>query len=302
MRRSLFMPPYNAHRIASVNRFPQRIALRRYVKGGGRTQMSDSDMAAAPELSEIHERLRLAREMAGFKHATHAAKALHITTTTYANYEGGFRNPKVAQKALTFSTFFNCDLEWFLTGVGEPCPDVHKSTDEQTGEQSLNRLSASVQIRIVGRVAASVFVEQDTNQEAEMDLSNLPISPFPPDPLYPIRSQFDLVVQGTSIDRFARDGDRIRCVKLVESGLEWADGDLVVVERRRDGLLETTAKRIWRKNGSVELWPDSDDMRWQTPIVLSAESTESNDSISITALVLWSYRPARPSMLNLSAI
>lgn len=147
----------------------------------------------------------------------------------------------------------------------------------------------SIEIKILGEVAAGVWKDVQRSDHTEFERDD---SPFPPDPRYPVETQYDLIVRGTSINRVAMDGYRLRCVDVHKAGLEVHDGDLVIVERRRDGghLIETTAKRVRRRRGKLELWPDSDDPQWQEPILYGEDK---GDAVQIQALVIYAYRPVR---------
>jgi phage repressor protein C with HTH and peptisase S24 domain len=125
-------------------------------------------------------------------------------------------------------------------------------------------------------------------REAEMgDEPKNPPLPIGINPLYPDVTQFALRVQGESMNRVVRDGAYIVCVSWAELGRQPRENDLVVVERRRDGLVETTVKRIKTIDQQVYLMPDSDDPRWQKPIPLAGGLE--NDEIVITALVIGKY-------------
>lgn len=63
-------------------------------------------------------RLRKAREMAGFKTAAEAARALRIAYPTYAAHEGGERG--FARQVVRYAGFFKVDYRWLYTGVGKP--------------------------------------------------------------------------------------------------------------------------------------------------------------------------------------
>lgn len=89
------------------------------------------------------------------------------------------------------------------------------------------------------------------------------------------------------MNKVVRDGSYIVCVSWAELGRQPRDNDLVVVERRRDGLIETTVKRIKLQDQKIVLMPDSDDPRWQSPIIL--EGGLENDEVAITALVIGKY-------------
>lgn len=137
-------------------------------------------------------------------------------------------------------------------------------------------------LSVLGKVQAGIWRETEVADEPKY--SPLPIGP---DPRYSPDIQFALLVQGESMNRVVRDGAYIVCVSWAELGRAPRDNDLVVVERRRDGLIETTVKRIKIDNKKVLLLPDSDDPRWQTPLAL--EGGMENDEIAITALVIGKY-------------
>lgn len=82
-------------------------------------------------------------------------------------------------------------------------------------------------------------------------------NPPPPDPRFPADVQFDLVVEGSSLDKLAREGDLIRCIDIKRAGINVASGDIVVIERRRGERAELLAKRVLRQGESIELWSDS---------------------------------------------
>ena len=136
---------------------------------------------------------------------------------------------------------------------------------------------------VLGSVQAGVWRETDVADEPKC--GPIPISP---DARYPGKRQFALRVVGTSMNRVVQEGSYIVCVSWAELGRQPRDGDLVVVERRRDGLIETTIKRIQISNRKILLMPDSDDPRWQSPLEL--EGGLENDEIAITALVVGKYQ------------
>lgn len=142
--------------------------------------------------------------------------------------------------------------------------------------------AAAQGLAVLGEVQAGVWREVEIADEPKY--TPLPIGN---DPRYSDKAQFALLVRGESMNRIVRDGSYIVCVSWAELGRQPRDNDLVVVERRRDGLVETTLKRIRLQDQKVILHPDSDDPRWQTPIVL--DGSLENDEIAITALVVGKY-------------
>lgn len=135
---------------------------------------------------------------------------------------------------------------------------------------------------VLGEVQAGIWREAEVADEPKH-----PPLPIGPDSIYAGKKQFALRVRGTSMNRIVQDGAYIVCVSWADLGRSPRDRELVVVERRRDGLVETTMKRILVQNRKVFLVPDSDDPRWQSPIEL--DGGLENDEIVITALVVGKY-------------
>lgn len=89
---------------------------------------------------DMHERLRLAREQAGYKSVGEAAAALGVPYPTYAGHENGtsaFRRDKGELYARRFKVRF----EWLMLGTG---PMVSLSTKHQDWQCiSLNSFSCT---------------------------------------------------------------------------------------------------------------------------------------------------------------
>lgn len=151
---------------------------------------------------------------------------------------------------------------------------------------------------VVGEVAAGRWLEADDHVDVP------PYDPVPvqPDSRWPVEAQYGLMVRGTSLNRVALDGDILACVDAIAARYRPREDDLVIVEMRRNaGLLrQMTAKRYMRLKTHVELWPDSDDPRWQTPIIIphpedglssAVEDDDGRIEVRIKAMVTWIHRP-----------
>ena len=68
---------------------------------------------------EIHNRLRRARERAGFKTASEAAKWLGVESPTYLAHENGSRGIK-GDALQKYAKRFKVEISWLLTGEGAP--------------------------------------------------------------------------------------------------------------------------------------------------------------------------------------
>lgn len=147
---------------------------------------------------------------------------------------------------------------------------------------------------VPGEVAAGRFLTVD----AAVDETIYERAPVVPDPRYPRKAQYGLVVRGSSINQIAIDGDILHCVDIEISGHQPQNGDLVIVEQVQFGghLRERTAK-VYRvvEGGSIELHPDSDDPRWQEPIKVPVRELDwrprEDLQVSVRAFVIGTYRP-----------
>lgn len=143
-------------------------------------------------------------------------------------------------------------------------------------------------IPVMGEVAAGVWREVEAT-----DVSPFEPVPVAPNSKYPAGAQYGLVVRGTSMNRIAVDGDVLVCLSVDVT--EPADNDLVIFERCRaqEGLRETTVKRLRFRDGVMELWPESDDPRFQEPIRIAGDTPEGDEAGRVIAVVDWIYRPVR---------
>ena len=67
---------------------------------------------------DINQRLRAAREAAGFKSMADAAKSVGVPYPTYAGHENGGKGAFKRDDAAKYARVFKVNLEWLLTGRG----------------------------------------------------------------------------------------------------------------------------------------------------------------------------------------
>lgn len=79
---------------------------------------------------DINQRLRAAREAAGFKTKADAARAAGVPYPTYAGHENGARGAFKLDEAATYARVFRVNIEWLLTGKGP----MHKGQVQETAE------------------------------------------------------------------------------------------------------------------------------------------------------------------------
>jgi len=68
-------------------------------------------------LEAPHQRLRFAREQAGFARASDAARAMGIEEPTYLGHENGSRG--LTRASARYARFFGVSLDWLIDGRGE---------------------------------------------------------------------------------------------------------------------------------------------------------------------------------------
>ncbi len=73
-------------------------------------------------MSVIGDRLKRAREQAGFEEATEAARAHGWPVPTYLSHENGTRGVPL-KKLTVYAAAFRVNVEWLITGRGEGPPD-----------------------------------------------------------------------------------------------------------------------------------------------------------------------------------
>lgn len=120
--------------------------------------------------------------------------------------------------------------------------------------------------------------------------------PVAPDSRYAQWPQWLEHVEGDSIDMLIKPGSFAHVVDAIEMGYAARDGDLVVVERRRDGgaLRERTIKQVVMVGRRIELWPRSTNPQWSTPLIISAGVRKAEDvEVEIVGLVVGAYSSFR---------
>ncbi len=137
-------------------------------------------------------------------------------------------------------------------------------------------------LEIKGQVAAGLWMETGLFASEATEKAT-----FSGDLRYPVEFQYLLEINGESLNRIARNGDFVLCLDYLEAGIEIKSGDLAVVERSRDGghTIECTAKRVIRHEDRIELRPESDDPRFQEPIVFNEHDEEATE-VRIRAKIL----------------
>jgi SOS-response transcriptional repressor LexA len=220
-----------------------------------------------------HERLRRAREAAGFRSAIDVARALGIPAQTYYSHESG-RNHLSLEVAQRYAELFRV-------------PVSSLTSDDVSADWQRSRLSETRLIPMLGRVAAGVWLEAPVTEPAEGPayLGEVPILET-----FGGARHFALLVDGTSMDKLFRHGEYAIASPWEDVGRDVKDGDVVVLQRERGGLYEATLKRarLAADGGRMEFWPESTDPKWQTPITLDDAA---GAVVTIIGLVVSRFSP-----------
>ena len=155
--------------------------------------------------------------------------------------------------------------------------DAGELYDESWGDQSHEPGNKTTVV--IGEVSAGNWREMEI-----LDIMEQP--PLPVDlSFHESRSCFAMVVRGESINKIARDGDYLLCVRRDAMRSDFRSGDLAVVQRSRESgrLIEVTAKRLKKIDHQWELWPVSTDARFQQP--LTVESLDDTQEITFVGIV-----------------
>lgn len=168
--------------------------------------------------------------------------------------------------------------------LGVEPPKVEQ--EPRPGEND-NALPQLVRLKIIGEVAAGVWLDTEADEFIEEEIE------LPEDPRFPNEKQFVLRVRGTSINKKAPHGALVRCLDLFAAPREPAEGDWVVARRQRGRTFETTVKELRTGPQGMELWPSSTDPKWQEPVPLvDGDGSHEETSVVVTAFVLDFINPA----------
>ena len=225
-------------------------------------------------MSTLGERLKQAREGAGFDTAALAAERVGVPYHTYAQHENGTRGFR-ADKANLYARAFGVDPLWLLFGRGDPAAE---------GRQAMI-VPQFLPVRY--QVQAGHWFEVGFDEPAVA--YSIPVLPHPRFANW--RQWLELVV-GDSVNQKYAPGAYVHVVDAIEMGYAPRDGDFVVVERQRDGghIRERTIKQIELRGDEVILWPRSTNARWQEPVKLTDGARDGEDiEVEVVGLVIGSY-------------
>lgn len=233
-------------------------------------------------------RLRWARSRK-YRTAAEAARAIGVNPVTLRAHESG-QNGMTAEQARFYSLAFGQSASFIMYGGTRPTSaDVEGLRRPDPPPRPTRR------IPIIGEVAAGVWRETTpkTSRDAE-GFVELDVEGYERARLYALR------VVGTSMNLIYPEGRILICAPAAEAGVR--DGDHVIVERSRAGLIETTVKELVVDGNRLVLRPRSDDPAHQAVIILLGDDVD-QDAPRITGVVVADYakrqRPDTPPAIPL---
>lgn len=226
------------------------------------------------------ERLKEAREKAGFDTAAAAAQAFGWGESGYRHHEGGVRSFDIAN-AIKYAKAFKINPGWLLGLDAIDAPAFRIPTSPATR-----------MVEVIGAVEAGVWRERaewPKNERYEVEFG------------YPIVSnaeRFSLVVEGFSMDKVFPPGSLLECIRVYRGKQDPQADDLVIVQRRQHDLSETTCKRLVRGNSGWELHAESTKPEFKEPIILGNpdDAHFGDDAIEVIGIVVramqthWQHR------------
>lgn len=236
-------------------------------------------MCNVKRMTEPHDRLKAARERAGYADATSAAKAFAWNPTTYRAHENGTRGLKtgVAQK---YAKAFRVSAGWIMTGDGEGSTALDVSSSEVVPSKF-----KPVAIPIIGKTEAGTFREvveyDDDENEYVFD---------EPDPEFPRARQVAFLVEGDSMNQAdppILPGAKLICVDFEETGLPLIEGMIVVVERTQDGghTREWSVKEVELDEDKTIFAPRSSNRRHKPIVMKDDPDSDEAKEAHVIALV-----------------
>lgn len=225
------------------------------------------------------ERLREARQRAGYASATEAAEAFGWGVAGYRHHENGTRSFGL-DAAKKYARAFRVKPGWLLGMDGvdgsAPSPNTPNSV-----------------LIVGGSVAAGVWREaKEVFDPFEIDAP----------PSVPDCERFGLVVEGYSMDLCYEPGTVLDCISIYTNGVEPEAGDHVIVERiKPDGLRERTVKELTIKDGRYSLVPRSTRPEFSAEIEIGSPSLDALDTdgeIRVIGFVVSAIPPRALKLLD----
>lgn len=225
-------------------------------------------------MTEMGERLKIARAKAGFQSARKAAIRFAWPASTYAAHENG-QNKFDDENAFKYADAFKVSPGWLLTGEGE----MGRGGRATVANSSVQRL------HVRWEAAAGAWLEVDTHRDAD-EFADAPITSGG------TANKFLARVKGNSMDLAGMpDGSLAVCLEWAEVGRFPKDDDILLVNQMREGglMVETTIKKVKVFPDRYELQPHSSQAGYKTIVMPRGDAAEESRRVEILGLVLGAY-------------
>ncbi|MEI3803134.1 helix-turn-helix transcriptional regulator [Agrobacterium sp. CCNWLW32] len=194
-------------------------------------------------MMEKTDRLKAAREQAGYKYASDAAKALSVNASTYRAHENGQNDFDLAE-ATVYAKKFNVDPLWIMTGKTadtlltetQPLQAEVYSPNAKIGDRVVG---LGRKIKVYGRAVGGVDGEFDMNGSVLYETMAPPV-------LSDVRGAYGVQVSGDSMSPRYEDGE----VCFVDPVRRVKKGDYVIAQIRTEehGPILAYVKKFIRHN------------------------------------------------------
>lgn len=215
-------------------------------------------------MSDASNRLRAAREAAGYETAQEFAEKNNFAKSTYNTHETGARgmNAEVAEK---YANLLKISPSWLLFGKEHIVVSVSSAGEVQPSDIDLDALN------VTGSAQADAW-----HKNANWPTSEWKVEVCPKDPRFLEAELFCLLVAGDDMNKKYQKDDILRCLPIAQDPNELTPGKRYIVHRANDeGLIEVTAKELReQEDGSMWLWPLSHNPKHQTPLELSDKTVK----------------------------
>lgn len=217
------------------------------------------------------ERLREARQKAGYTSASAAAETFGWTIPTYISHENGQRGFDV-DTALRYARRFKVAPGWLL-GLDHVAAVAEDRTPFAAGARK---------IPVLGSVSAGIW-RDETYHDPELP-REIEIDAFREDDGEEL---FAVGHHGQSMNRTLPPGAILICRRIPFGRIEVQPGELVIVERVAHDLREMTVKRLALIDGEFALLSESDRPEFGKPIMIGRPDVEhhADDEVRVIGVV-----------------
>lgn len=141
-------------------------------------------------------------------------------------------------------------------------------------------------IPLLGDIAPGIWVDTRTTSDPEDYLPyELVYKSFQP------LNVFDVTVKGTSLNKFALEGQRLRCIKNVEEDNYLPPNEIFILQRDNGFLRERSAMQlIDQRDGKRRFEFLSTDQKWRKELITSSDGDSDDGTYTVIGMATLVYR------------